>query len=114
MTIDPNRAGRDVGRIAEEVLQHLTTLPRAGVRLTLEIEADAPDGIPDDVQRVVAENCQTLKFTSHGFAVRARLTRPQERSPPGRFRAQRTVASLVPSSAASLRNSRSWLSWQEV
>jgi uncharacterized protein len=65
--IDPNRAGRDVGRIAEEVLQHLTTLPRAGVRLTLEIEANAPEGMPDDVRRVVTENCQTLKFTSHGF-----------------------------------------------
>ncbi len=67
VTIDPNRAGRDVGRIAEEVLQHLTTLPRAGVRLTLEIEADAPDGVPDDVRRVVTENCQTLKFASQGF-----------------------------------------------
>ncbi len=67
VTIDPIRAGSQVGRVAEEVLQHLTTLPRAGVRLTLEIEADAPEGIPDNVQRVVAENCQTLKFTSHGF-----------------------------------------------
>jgi hypothetical protein len=65
--IDPNRAGRDVGRIAEEVLQHLATLPRASMKLTLEIEADAPEGIPDEVQRVVPENCQTLKFTSHGF-----------------------------------------------
>jgi hypothetical protein len=26
-----------------------------------------PDGFPDHVQRVVTENCQTLKFTSHGF-----------------------------------------------
>jgi uncharacterized protein len=65
--IDPNRAGRDVGRIAEEVLQHLTTLPRAGVRLTLEIEANAPEGIPEELQRLIAENSQTLKFTSHGF-----------------------------------------------
>ena len=67
MIIDPNRAGRDVGRIAEEVLQHLTTLRGANVRLTLDIQADVPEGIPDDVQRVVTENCQTLKFTSHGF-----------------------------------------------
>lgn len=67
VSLDPNRAGRDAGRIAEEVLQHLTTLPRANVRLTLEIEADAPEGVPDNVQRVVTENCQTLKFTSHGF-----------------------------------------------
>jgi hypothetical protein len=66
-TIDPNRAGRDVGRIAEEVLQHLTTLERANVRISLDVQAEVPEGIPDDVQRVVTENCQTLKFTSHGF-----------------------------------------------
>jgi hypothetical protein len=48
------------------VLQHLTTL-RANVMLTLEIEAYALDGVPDDGQRVVTENCQALKFNSHGF-----------------------------------------------
>ena len=64
---EPDRAGRDVGRIAEEVLQHLTTLPRADMKLTLEIEAHAPDGIPDDVQRIVTENCQTLRFAKQGF-----------------------------------------------
>jgi hypothetical protein len=69
VTIDPNRAGRDVGRIAEEVLQHLTTLPRANVKLTLEIEADAPDGVPDHIQHVVTENCQTLRFAKQGFEV---------------------------------------------
>lgn len=63
----PDRAGRDVGRIAEEVLQHLTTLPRADVKLTLEIDACAPDGVPDDVQRIVTENCQTLRFAKQGF-----------------------------------------------
>jgi hypothetical protein len=67
VTIDPDRAGRDVGRIAEEVLQHLTTLPRADVELKLEIEAHVTEGVPDDVQRVVTENCQTLRFTTHGF-----------------------------------------------
>jgi hypothetical protein len=67
VVIDPDRAGRDVGRIAEEVLQHVTTLPRASMKLTLEIEAEAPEGVPDDVQRIVTENCHTLRFTSHGF-----------------------------------------------
>ena len=67
VTIDPNRAGRDVGRIAEEVLQHLTILPGASVRITLDVQADVPEGFPDDVQRVVTENCQTLKFTTQGF-----------------------------------------------
>ncbi len=66
--IDADRAARDVGRIAEEVLQHLTTLPRSSVRITLEIEADVPGGVDEDVQRTVTENCQTLRFRSQGFA----------------------------------------------
>ena len=62
-----DRAGRDVGRIAEEVLQHLTVLPGSKVRVTVEVEADVPEGVPEDAQRVVNENCQTLKFKDHGF-----------------------------------------------
>ena len=65
--INADRAGRDMGRIAEEVLQHLTTLPGSSVRVTVEIEVDVPDGVPDDVQRIVNENGQTLRFKSHGF-----------------------------------------------
>jgi hypothetical protein len=37
------------------------------VRVTLEIEAEVPDGAPDAVVRTVTENARTLKFTSHGF-----------------------------------------------
>ena len=65
--LDPDRAGRDAGRIAEEVLQHLTVLPKAKVRITVEIDAEVPDGVSEETQRVVSENCQTLKFKSHGF-----------------------------------------------
>jgi hypothetical protein len=35
--------------------------------VTVEIEAEAPGGVSEQVQRVVAENCRTLKFKSHGF-----------------------------------------------
>lgn len=49
------------------MLQHLTRLPRADVKLMLEIEAHAADGVPDDVQHIITENCQTLKFSAHGF-----------------------------------------------
>ena len=65
--VDPDRAARDMGRIAEEVLQHLATLPRAKVRVAVEIEADVPGGVADDTQRVVMENCRTLKFRDLGF-----------------------------------------------
>ena len=65
--IDADRASRDMGRIAEEVLQHLTTLPASKVKVTVEISADVPNGIPDDTQRIVRENATALKFRSQGF-----------------------------------------------
>ena len=65
--INPDRAGRDTGQVAEEVLQHLTTLSGGKVKVTVEIEAEVPDGVSDDVQRVIKENCETLRFISYGF-----------------------------------------------
>ena len=56
-----------MGLDPEEVLQHLTTLPGGKVKVTVEIEAEVPEGVSDDVQRVINENCQTLHFKSHGF-----------------------------------------------
>jgi hypothetical protein len=37
------------------------------VKVTLEIEAEIPTGVPDHVVRTVTENCRTLKFTSQAF-----------------------------------------------
>jgi len=65
--LDPTRAGRDASQIADEVISHLSGLTGAEVRLTLEIEAEIPDGAPDDVVRVVNENSRTLKFSDSGF-----------------------------------------------
>src|SRR4029077_6836254 len=40
----------------------------SSVRVTLEIEAEIPQGAPDNVVRTVTENSRTLKFTSNsGF-----------------------------------------------
>jgi adenylosuccinate lyase len=57
----------DAGKIADEVIQHLTSLLGAEVEVTLEIQANVPDGVPDNVVRIVTENANTLKFTSQGF-----------------------------------------------
>jgi hypothetical protein len=67
VSIDPVRAGRDVSEIADAVIQYLAALPNAGVAVTLEIEADLPDGVPENVIRTVTENARTLKFKIHGF-----------------------------------------------
>jgi predicted AAA+ superfamily ATPase len=67
VVLDATRTGRDAGRIAEEVISHLSALIGAKVTVTLEIEAQIPDGAPDNVVRTVTENSRTLKFTNHGF-----------------------------------------------
>lgn len=65
--LDATRLGRDAGRIATEVLSHLSGLPGADAEVTLEIEVDIPDGVSESVVRTVIENCRTLKFDEQGF-----------------------------------------------
>ena len=65
--VDPVRLGRDAGTIAQEVIQHLLTLPGAKVEITLDIHAELPSGAPDNVVRTVTENARTLKFKAGGF-----------------------------------------------
>jgi hypothetical protein len=67
VVLDATRVGRDAGRIAEEVIAHLSGLIGSNVTVTLEIEATVPNGVPDNVVRTVTENSRTLKFSAHGF-----------------------------------------------
>ncbi|MBX9829560.1 MAG: DUF499 domain-containing protein [Xanthobacteraceae bacterium] len=67
VTLDPSRVGRDAGRIADEVISHLTGLIGSEVTVTLEINARLEDGASDNLVRTVLENARTLKFTSQGF-----------------------------------------------
>jgi hypothetical protein len=67
VAIDAMRINRDAPAIANEVIQHLTALNGAKVKITLEIEAEIPEGVPDDVARTVIENCRTLKFNNQSF-----------------------------------------------
>ena len=67
VTLDATRVGRDASQIADEVIAHLAGLVGANVTVTLEIEAEIPDGAPENVVRTVTENSQTLKFTNQAF-----------------------------------------------
>ena len=67
VTLETTRVGRDAGRIAEEVIAHLSSLVDANVTVTLEVTAEIPSGAPAHVVRAVTENSRTLKFSSHGF-----------------------------------------------
>ncbi len=65
--LDPTRAGRDAGRIADEVLAHLVGLVGADVTVTLEIEAAIPGGRPGARRADGDPERADLKFTSGGF-----------------------------------------------
>ena len=67
VVLDSARVGRDASQIADEVISHLAGLVDARVKVTLEIEAETPTGVPDRVVRIVTENSRTLKFESQGF-----------------------------------------------
>jgi hypothetical protein len=65
--VDPIRLGLSAGRIAEEVVQHLTGIVGAEVQVTIEVHANLPEGAGDKLVRDVTENCRTLRFTDFGF-----------------------------------------------
>jgi hypothetical protein len=67
VVLDATRVGRDASRVADEVISHLAGLVGAKVKVTLEIEAQMPDGASEQVVRAVTENGRTLKFTQQGF-----------------------------------------------
>jgi predicted AAA+ superfamily ATPase len=64
--VDPERYGRELNRIAQEVLPHLVG-EGVHVEINVEITADKPAGFPPDKVRTVTENARTLKFESFGF-----------------------------------------------
>lgn len=65
--IDPARLGGSAGAISQEVVQRLASIMGSNVRVTLEIRADVPEGIPEKVERDVSENCNTLGFRELRF-----------------------------------------------
>jgi hypothetical protein len=65
--VDAARISRDVGTIANEIIQHLASLPNSEIVITVEIQARVPGGVPDNIVRTVSENCRTLKFKNQSF-----------------------------------------------
>ncbi len=67
--LDATRLGRDAGQIAEAVVQHLEGIVGSKVTVTLEIHAEIPEAVSEQVHRTVTENCRTLKLSDFGFEV---------------------------------------------
>ncbi|MDR2175946.1 MAG: hypothetical protein LBO82_08455 [Synergistaceae bacterium] len=65
--LDNTRVNRDVQRLVEEVITHLTAADGAEVEVSLEVNVKSPDGLSPQVVRTVSENCKTLKVKDFGF-----------------------------------------------
>jgi hypothetical protein len=65
--LDTTRIGRDVQKLVEEVISHLTSADGAQVEVSLEVNAKAPDGLSPQIIRTVSENCRTLRVKDFGF-----------------------------------------------
>jgi hypothetical protein len=65
--LNPNRLSSSAGQVGEEIVQHLNALPQADVEVVLELHVRVPEGVPENVMRIVSENAAALKFDQFGF-----------------------------------------------
>ena len=65
--LDPERYGRDLSRLSQEILMQLAAVEDAQLEITVEVHATSANGFPDDKVRTVLENARTLKFQQSGF-----------------------------------------------
>jgi uncharacterized protein len=60
--VSASLAKSKLNTIAEEVIKLLDSDPNANIRVTLEIDAEFPQGASDTIKRAVSENAATLGF----------------------------------------------------
>ncbi len=65
--VDPERYGRDFGRIGQEIIQHLAAAPGIELQITVDIQARTADGFTPEAVRTIGENAATLKFDVTDF-----------------------------------------------
>jgi hypothetical protein len=65
--LDTTRIGRDVQKLVEEVISHLTSVDGCQVEITLELNAKSPEGLLPQIVRTISENCRTLRVKDFGF-----------------------------------------------
>jgi len=65
--LDTTRINRDVQKLVEEVISHLTSIDGAQVEVSLEVNVKSQDGMSPQTVRTVSENCWTLRVKSFGF-----------------------------------------------
>jgi len=65
--LDTTRINRDVQKYVEEIIQHLTSVDGAKVKVSLEVQAEYEEGFNQQTVRTISENCRTLQVRESGF-----------------------------------------------
>lgn len=65
--VDPERYSRDLNRLSQEILQHLSSIDDIDLDITIEIHAAVKVGFSADKIRVILENARSLKFKNSSF-----------------------------------------------
>ena len=65
--VDPERYSRDLNRLSQEILQHLSSIDGVELEITIEIHANVKEGFTADKIRVILENARSLKFKQSSF-----------------------------------------------
>jgi hypothetical protein len=65
--VSPALAKSRLNTISEEIISLLASDPNARLRITLEIDAEYPNGASDVIKRSVSENSKTLGFTTRDW-----------------------------------------------
>jgi predicted AAA+ superfamily ATPase len=65
--LDPLRSGRDASLIQDEIVRHFAALINSKVEITIEVRAEVPDGMSEQLVRTIAENCRTLRYDGFSF-----------------------------------------------
>ena len=65
--LDTTRINRDVQKLLEEVVVHLTSENKSVVKVSLDVNAELPNGLSQQKVRTITENCKTLGVKTFGF-----------------------------------------------
>ncbi|SEP62692.1 hypothetical protein SAMN05421693_102107 [Ectothiorhodospira magna] len=65
--LDPIRAKMDFATLVDEIVEKFTLCSGVKVKISVEIEAQAPEGFDEKLQRDIRENCNVMKFKGAEF-----------------------------------------------
>ena len=65
--VNPATAKMRLVQLADEIISSLASDPQAAIKITVEINADFPNGAPDQIKRAVSENAKSLGFKTSSW-----------------------------------------------